>query len=223
MIKVFAKAVELITKSIFPIISETKVEKGLQIGVRGTGFFIDDNGAFLTANHVMIKNHPNSKLLYRGKLPEKVINPAKEIKEVYKNVQKDVFIGEIKDVPGPKVQFLNGPPKIGSSICLCGYPMPQFLIQEGKINPINIRRYWQPSYVVDYMLFEGKKTFITQHPSLKGMSGGPVFDIEGSVAGIDLAVLTRKVPIPNTDPQVVRNGIILKMEEIGPILNELGF
>ena len=49
----YQNAIERIKKSIFPIFSVTIQGQQSQIGVRGTGFFIDAQGHFLTALHVI--------------------------------------------------------------------------------------------------------------------------------------------------------------------------
>jgi hypothetical protein len=82
----------------------------------------------------------------------------------------------------------------------------------------NVRRYWQPTFVVDATQavvagrsFDG---YIVDHPCFSGMSGGPVFDVEGKVRGMAVATLTRSILELEGDPTVVRNGIVLDVEHI---------
>src|ERR671932_1658890 len=82
----------------------------------------------------------------------------------------------------------------------------------------NIRRYWQPTFVIDATqaviqnrTYDG---YIVQHACLPGMSGGPVFDVEGKVRGMAVATLTRTIPELEGDPTIVRNGIVLDVEHI---------
>ncbi len=41
------------------------------------------------------------------------------------------------------------------------------------------------------------------------MSGGPVFDEDGSVCGIDITTYLREIPEPNGGKTYVRNGVII--------------
>ena len=82
----------------------------------------------------------------------------------------------------------------------------------------NVRRYWQPTFVIDATqavvgdrVYDG---YIVGHPCLSGMSGGPVFDVEGKVRGMAAATVTRTEPQLDGDPTVVRNGIVLDREHI---------
>jgi S1-C subfamily serine protease len=88
----------------------------------------------------------------------------------------------------------------------------------------NVRRYWQPTFVVDEMqAVVGSRVYdgwIVGHPCLSGMSGGPVFDVEGKVRGMAAATVTRSEPALDGDPTVVRNGIVLDSEHIRAFIEE---
>jgi S1-C subfamily serine protease len=61
-------------------------------------------------------------------------------------------------------------------------------------------------------------SFITQHPALPGMSGGPIFNMNGQVIGLTSANYTRKVQ-RNPEIQIhVENGIGVNLEEINRFL-----
>ena len=62
--------------------------------------------------------------------------------------------------------------------------------------------------------------FITQHTSLSGMSGGPVFDSKGDVYGMDVATLTRKIPEPDGGETIVPNGVAIGIDAIRELLAE---
>ena len=54
-----------------------------------------------------------------------------------------------------------------------------------------------------------------QHPCFSGMSGGPVFDMEGKVRGLAAATLTRTIPaVPGENPTVVSNAIVIDVAHI---------
>jgi len=97
---------------------------------------------------------------------------------------------------------------------LCGYPLPRIKAINGKFNLNNVRKYWQPTFVIDYYDLSGINTFTTQHPSLNGMSGGPVFGVEGKVYGMDIKTYIRKIDIPNNEPHLIRNGVVVSLAEL---------
>ena len=82
----------------------------------------------------------------------------------------------------------------------------------------NVRRYWQPTFVIDetQAVVDGRvyDGYLVGHPCFSGMSGGPVFDVEGKVRGMAVATLTRTEPELKSDPTVVRNGIVLDIAHI---------
>lgn len=213
----FSEAIEIIQESIFPIFYRRKQGNLTQLGVSGTGFFVSDKGIFVTANHVISGVPQGSELLYAGNVPEKVTQPVK-IQEIYKDATKDVFVGKVTK-PLPKLELSEEKPKAGSSVCLCGYPMAQIKQNPDKsINVRNVRKYWQPTFVIDnlHMDKDGRKIkgFIVQHTSLRGMSGGPTFNTKGEVYGIDVATMTRQIPEPGGIPTVVRNGAVMGVKQV---------
>lgn len=207
----FSKAIEIVTKSIFPIFFELRQEGLTTIGVSGTGFFINDDGHFMTAHHVVSAIPEHAKILYVGNVPDSITTPV-EIEEIFVDVEKDIYIGKVATgLTLPKLIIAESEPKIGQSLSLCGYPLAQISQNmDGSINVTNVRKYWQPTYMVDRFqgAFGGKTYtgFITQHASLKGMSGGPIFGSDGVVYGMDVAVIGRDIPDPST-PIMVHNGI----------------
>jgi S1-C subfamily serine protease len=83
----------------------------------------------------------------------------------------------------------------------------------------NVRRYWQPTFVIDgtETVIDGRTYdgYIVQHACFPGMSGGPVFDIEGKVRGMAAATLTRTIPaLPGETPITVSNAIVIDVEHI---------
>lgn len=214
----FTKAIESITQSIFPIFFTVVQGNKTVIGVSGTGFFIDDNGLFITAYHVINDIPAGAKLLYCGNVPHSIIR-ALEIESIRFDAKKDIFVGRVpKEYKLPKIKPAEDEPKVGQSLCLCGYPLAQLSQnKDGSINVNNVRKYWQPTFMIDG--FQGNingklyKGFITQHTSLKGMSGGPIFGLDGQVYGMDVATMSRQIHDPSA-PMTIANGIGLGINYI---------
>jgi len=86
----------------------------------------------------------------------------------------------------------------------------------GGIDVTNVRRYYQPTFTLDYISgeVEGRKYdgFITQHNSLNGMSGGPVFGSDGTVYGMDVLSWTRNIPQAKGGQVAVQNGFAIRPE-----------
>jgi hypothetical protein len=132
---------------------------------------------------------------------------------------RDIFLGKI-DLPETiPVAIKLDKPKAGKSVCLCGYPLAQLSVNaDGGINVVAVRQYWQPTYIIDSMtVVDDEKNyvgFMTQDISLNGMSGGPVFDTDGVVHGIDTAFLQREIPQKNKPALQVFNGIAIENTSI---------
>jgi S1-C subfamily serine protease len=212
----YADAVARIAESIFPIFYLAP-QNGL-VGVCGTGFFIDDGGVFLTSEHVMASRPSGSTLYYYGKTPDQVCEPA-EFEHVASDPARDLYLGRVaRDYLRP-VDVSNEPVRPGDSVCLSGYPMAVLDIsrQGGLVG--NVRRYWQPTFAIDATetVIDGRTYdgYIVQHACFAGMSGGPVFDTDGTVRGMAAATLTRTIPaVPGENPTVVANGVVIDVEHI---------
>jgi len=221
MATMYADAVARITESIFPIFYVQPQND--VVGVCGTGFFIDDGGLFLTSEHVMASPPPGSTLYFYGKTPDEVCEPAVEFEHVASDPAQDLYLGRVaRDYLQP-VEVSNAPVRPGNSVCLSGYPMAALEISPHGGLVGNVRRYWQPTFVIDAMqtvidgrLYDG---YIVQHPCYAGMSGGPVFDMGGRVRGMAAATLTRTIPpLPGESPIVVPNAIVIDVEHIRSFL-----
>jgi S1-C subfamily serine protease len=217
----YADAFAKITESIFPIFF-VHSERDL-VGVCGTGFFVDDSGLFLTSDHVMAAPPPGSTMYYYGKIPDEVCEPAVEIEQVASDPAQDLYLGRVaRDYLQP-VEVSDEPVRPGDSVCLSGYPMAVLdFSSEGRL-VANVRRYWQPTFVIDatQAVIHGRTYdgYIVQHSCLAGMSGGPVFDMEGKVRGMAAANLTRTIPPePGESPTVVPNGIVIDVAHIRGLL-----
>jgi hypothetical protein len=218
----YADAVAKITESIFPIFYIQR--QGHLVGVCGTGFFVDKSGLFLTAEHIMAAVPPGSTMYYYGKAPDEVCEPAVDIEHVASDPAQDLYLGRISRDYLQPVEVSNEAVRPGDSVCLCGYPMAVLSISPQGSLVGNVRRYWQPTFVIDATraVIDGRTYdgYIVQHSCLAGMSGGPVFDMEGKVRGMAAANLTRTIPEPGGSPTIVRNGIVSDAEHMRRFLEE---
>ncbi len=99
------------------------------------------------------------------------------------------------------------------------------LIAPNAINVDNVRVYYQPSFVLDG--FKGSinvneierkyEAFMTRDASLPGMSGGPVFDVNGIVFGMDVACFHRD--IQGSNPMRIDNGISIRCDMLLEFIN----
>jgi S1-C subfamily serine protease len=223
---VYADAVSEIIGSIFPIFCAGKQGDQDILVVRGTGFFVDDHGLFVTADHFMGPTPPGFTHYYYGQVPDRVCEPAVEIELVARDPTQDLFIGRVtRDYLQP-VELADEPVRPGDSVCLSGYPMAVVVSKPEGGFAGNVRRYWQPTFVIDAVQavisnreYDG---YIVQHPCLPGMSGGPAFDMEGKVRGMAVANLTRTIPEPEGNPIVVSNGIVIDVEHIRRFIESAG-
>lgn len=221
----YADAVAQITASIFPIFFIRSDGEHCDAGVRGTGFFLDDSGVFLTADHVITRAPAGSTLYYYGKVPDEVCEPAVEIEHLASDPVHDLYLGRVPRDSVQAVELSDEPVRPGDSVCLTGYPMPVLSISpQGLVG--SVRRYWQPTFVIDAtQVVIGNSTYdgyIVQHACLVGMSGGPVFDMEGKVRGLAAATVSRTVPDPSGSPTVIPNGVVIDLQHIRTFLEASG-
>ncbi len=214
----FADGVAKVTAAIFPIFFAYERDDGPVIGVSGTGFFIDDSGLFVTVDHSMNCAPAGSTYYYYGRLPDQVIRPALEIERVASDPGRDLFLGRVRHGDVRAMELTVEAVRTGDSVCLSGYPMAEVSINAERSLVAKVRRYWQPTFVldatqavVDGRVYDG---YLVGHPCFSGMSGGPVFDVEGKVRGMAVATLTRSEPELRGDLTVVRNGIVVDAEHI---------
>jgi S1-C subfamily serine protease len=216
----FADAVATLAASIFPIFYAYENDGGPVVSVSGTGFFVDDDGLFVTGDHIMNCAPAGAQYYYCGNLPDELIQPPLEIERVASDPGRDLYLGRVgrKHVRG--VELSGEAVRPGDSVCLAGYPMAEVSVDAGGGAVANVRRYWQPTFVIDAMqavvghrVYDG---WIVGHPCFSGMSGGPVFDLEGKVRGMAAATVTRTEPPaePEGDPMVVKNGIVLDGQHV---------
>jgi len=214
----FADAVSKLSASIFPIFFAYEQDDDVVMGVSGTGFFIDNSGLFITVDHIMNCAPAGSTYYYYGNVPDQLSQPAMEIEHVASDPAHDLYLGRVGRDSPKAVELSHETVRPGDYVCLSGYPMAVLSLNTDGGFVSNVRRYWQPTFVIDATqamvsgrAFDG---YIVDHPCFSGMSGGPVFDVDGKVRGMGVATLTRTIPELEGDPTVVRNGIVLDVAHI---------
>ncbi|MFZ1675785.1 MAG: serine protease [Saprospiraceae bacterium] len=223
----YTKSIKRVQGSIFPIFQYSK--QGY--GILGTGFFIDDEGRFLTASHVISSLKPGCQLGYLGNVPNQSLslNVFTPISIIQNDPSKDLAVGMVLTGKLQPLNFASSSADVGQSVILCGYPLAviqhQATVNNAKnqvnviLNVSNVRQYWQPTIMIDSVLPNSLynktyKTFLVQDASLNGMSGGPIFDLNGDVVGVASANFTRQIPRPNSVPLIVENGIGIDLLEV---------
>ena len=221
----YQESIALIRHSIFPVFLLKQDGSKNTAMAAGTGFFISESGHFLTANHV-IKSMPDTAFrpVYYGNLPFSTTGKPIDIIEIYSDAKRDIYLGKVDSGFLPPVTLTDEKQNDGKSVVLSGYPLPVIRQNnQGGFDLSNVRQYWQPTILIDQ--FEEFKidaaafsAFMTQHPALNGMSGAPLFDLEGKTLGISVATFNRSVP--QNDGGVIRvdNGIAVKISSLSDVI-----
>src|SRR3954462_1856323 len=220
----FADAVATLAASIFPVFYAYEKDDELVISVSGTGFFVDDNGLFVTGDHIMNCAPAGAEYYYFGNLPDELIQPPLEIERVASDPGRDLYLGRVRRNHLRAVELSSEAVRPGDSVCLSGYPMAEVSVNAEGGFVANVRRYWQPTFVIDetqavvgQRVYDG---YIVGHPCFSGLSGGPVFDAGGKVQGMAAATVTRTEPGLEGDPTIVKNGIVLDREHIRAFIEQ---
>lgn len=227
----FVKAIKIAKSAMFPVFRcEQVVPQQINLLTTGAGFFVNSEGYFITVAHIFDNPNQNTTFLYYGLLPDQIHNPPLIIKEISKEDDLDVFLGKI-DVQTPNYFTISrNSPEIGRSVCLSGYPLAQITRNaQGGPELGGVRRYFQPSFVLDYISMNcdngfGRirmhNGFLVRDLGLFGMSGGPVFDIDGQVLGMQGSVTQPRISQGSGRTISVENAVAIKAEFIINILSK---
>ena len=153
----FSHSIQTAKNAIFPIIL-TIFKNGNYVNreIAGTGFFIDEEGHFVTALHVVANIvHPNFKFGSLGNIPHNQFEgiQPEEIVEIGRLPKLDLFVGKVVKNKLPPLKILNTNPPEGTSIVMGGYPFPNIKkTTNGGLNFYTVRQYWQSTMIMDNIL-----------------------------------------------------------------------
>jgi S1-C subfamily serine protease len=224
----FVESIKKAKKAMFPILRvETLPDSRANIAVVGTGFFVNEKGHFISVAHIFDNAPKNAKFFFAGFFPENTINPQQEILEISKDNAADVFIGKANMATPDFLALSDELPDVGRTVCIAGYPMPEVRLgKDGGIDVGGVRRYFQPTFVLDHGAFptsmQGRmhQGFIVRDVGLFGMSGGPVLDVNGVVVGMQAAVTQPRVSSNGTHTISVENAVAIESRSINKTLKE---
>jgi len=228
----FVKVIKKAKNTIFPIFRfEQMSSQQARVSVAGTGFFINRNGYFVSVAHIFDNANSQTSFRYHGQLPEMLESKSLVVDEIIKDDENDIFIGKIK-IKNDKYFYLSKKiPEIGKSVCVSGYPLAQITSNsQGGLELGGVRRYFQPSFVLDKIIVNvnNGKGLIRKHDGfsvrdfgLFGMSGGPIFGINGLVVGIQASVTNpRESKGPDGRSIFVENAIAIRSNLILDLLKK---
>lgn len=218
----FVKAIKIAKNAMFPIFRFEQIDPTqARVLVIGSGFFINRSGYFVSVAHVFDNSNAQTSFRYFGQVPDKVSNPSLIIKEVSRNDDLDIFVGKIEIKNSCYFCLANERPDIGRSVCISGYPLAQLgNNSQGGLELGGVRRYFQPSFVLDYAVCKSGNMqgrirthdgFLVRDLGLYGMSGGPVFDANGHVLGIQGSVTHPRKSIGSSGETIaVQNAVAIR-------------
>lgn len=217
----FANAVVKVVKGMFPIFAYKEVAPNqFNVAVVGTGFFINSGGDFASVAHLFDGHGPDVTFRYLGRLPEELEAPPLPISEVCRDDPRDVFVGHVPVKHADFLALRDDLVETGRSVAISGYPLAQLSLNAtGGLEVGGVRRYFQPTFVLDTAtgtavgptgVHRTHQGYLARDVGLFGMSGGPVFDVNGVVVGIQASVTDRRVS-RNVDGReiAVENAIVI--------------
>lgn len=216
--KIFENAITKATNSCFPVYAELNGS----LRLLGTGFFIKDDGTFLTCSHVIDLKIENEKIkLYFNDIEF-------EFTEVLNLRDKDIYVGKIDyDKPTNSLklckrifEYLDKP------VCSIGYPgYGESTLQLGLEDLKSITLFSQvgkTETTFDEYLegMTGKRILVPFHELNvylnPGLSGGPTFNSDGIVCGLNF--MSSKLQPPHKGIAFAR---VISAKSISEILSDM--
>ncbi len=200
----FEEAIKKNKKAIFPIAQGKSETDSISFQVCGTGFFVNNKGYFISATHILDRDRSGD--YFRLDVSDENKLSWFKIDIVAQNINSDILLGRVAFTSNEFLSFAEKSP-IGRSVCIAGYTFGQLKNQ-----------YYQPSMIIDDNVkttvdlggfsrnYEG---ILLSDPGLSGLSGGPVFDKEGLVHGMQ--VLTSNRQASNL---IVHNALAVKASNL---------
>jgi len=184
----FQEAQIKVLKAMFPIfnIPSKKKRKSINLNMKGTGFFIDDKGLFISASHIFEVNNEELTYLYKGIPSIDGINLHYEIKEVFRDQRLDLFIGRIQSKTPSYLELKSDLINSGDPVCLGGYPNPDYKVSWINTSISSKENLTWPKMGYFFLCYGVKSV------PLPRMSGGPAFTPDGSVVGMITGSLNSK-------------------------------
>jgi serine protease Do len=227
----FVASVEALQRSMFPVFTfKAAANNQTNVGVAGTAFFVNADGYFVTAAHVMAD--PAATYQYLGRLPEDLASPSRVLVEVARDAGADLLVGRVDVDHHEFAHILKAQVPLGRSVMIAGYPLPTITTNAaGGLEVGGVRRYFQPTFVLDRATATtntpaGVVThvgFLARDVGLFGMSGGPVVDPDGYVVGVQAAVTDRRVSTnPDGREISVENALAIGSDVLADFLNAHG-
>jgi hypothetical protein len=107
----------------FPVFTFKPVANNqTNIGVAGTAFFVNADGYFVTAAHVMAD--PAATYQYLGRLPEDLASPSRVLVEIARDAGADLLVGRVDVDHHEFAHILKAQVPLGRSVMIAGYPLP---------------------------------------------------------------------------------------------------
>lgn len=225
----FVKAIKIAKRAMFPLFRYEQINQAqIRALVIGTGFFVNRHGYFATVAHVF--DNPNSQTSFRfcGFLPEHVHNPPLVVSEIARDDDHDICIGRLNIRSPSFFYFSNKNPEIGKAVCLSGYPLAQIQNNaQGGFELGGVRRYFQPSFVLDQASLRSDNGsgrirthngFLVRDVGLFGMSGGPVFSLEGRIFGVQGSITQPRVSANAGRSISVENAVAIRSSVVIDLL-----
>lgn len=221
-------AIKKIETAMFPIFRmEQLTNQQINVRVAGTGFFINSSGVFISVAHIFDDATPQTTYAYLGRLPNDLVTSPLNIVEVARNDQSDIYIGRVQLSNTGFLNFSSLSTDPGRTACVAGYPLAALVNNsQGGIELSGVRRYFQPSFILDNAnanvegpgIIRHHDGFLVRDVGLFGMSGGPVFDINGDVLGVQGSVTNPRESRNGDRVIIVENALVIKNSHFTDLL-----